>query len=326
MLRFATRLVLISSVGMANAQDISYREVSGWIQPPNARALGSVSSVHPDGENNLWIAERCGQNSCVGRDSLAPVHMYDPAGRWVRGFGEGLFVWPHGIYVDADGNIWVTDADGEGPRGHQVFKFSPDGDILMTLGEAGVAGAAPGQFNGPTGVVVAPNGDIFVTEGHNPDSNNRVQKFSADGEFLASFGGTGSEPGQFLVPHDIAMDSLGRLFVADRDNNRVQIFDQDGAFLDQWHQFGRASGLFIAPNDTLYVSDNQSNTARNPGWERGIRVGSALDGSVAAFIPDPEFDPENEAATGAHGLAAYGSGEIFGAEVGAATVRKYVQR
>ncbi len=326
MLRYAARLVLISSVGMAGAQEILYDEVSGWIQPPDFRALGAVSSVYPDGENNLWIAERCGQNSCVGRDNLAPVHLYHPSGRWVRGFGEALFVWPHGIYVDSDGNIWVTDADGDGPRGHQVFKFSPEGDILMTLGEAGVAGTAPGQFNGPTGVVVAPNGDIFVSEGHNPDSNNRVQKFSPDGEFLASFGGTGSAPGEFIVPHDIVMDSRGRLFVADRDNNRIQIFDQDGVYLDQWHQFGRASGLYIASDDTLYVSDNQSNTARNPGWERGIRVGSALDGSVGAFIPDPEFDPENAAATGAHGLAANAEGEIFGAEVGAATVRKYVRR
>jgi len=326
MLRYAARLVLISSVGMASAQEILYDEVSGWIQPPDSRALGAVSSVYPDIENNLWIAERCGQNSCIGRDNLAPVHLYDPSGRWVRGFGEALFVWPHGIYVDSDGNIWVTDADGDGPRGHQVFKFSPEGDILMTLGEAGVAGTAPGQFNGPTGVVVAPNGDIFVSEGHNPDSNNRVQKFSPDGEFLASFGGTGSAPGEFIVPHDIVMDSRGRLFVADRDNNRIQIFDQDGVYLDQWHQFGRASGLYIASDDTLYVSDNQSNTARNPGWERGIRVGSALDGSVGAFIPDPDFDPENAAATGAHGLAANAEGEIFGAEVGAATVRKYVRR
>ena len=326
MLRYAARLALIGSVSMASAQDIFYEEVSGWIQPPAFRPLGSVSSVYPDGEDNLWVAERCGQNSCIGRDELAPVHLYDSSGQWVRGFGEGMFVWPHGIYVDPEGNIWVTDADGDGQRGHQVFKFSPQGELLMTLGEPGVAGSGPGQFNGPTGVVVAPDGDFFVTDGHDPDSNNRVQKFSADGRFLASFGGTGSEPGRFIVPHDIAMDSLGRLFVADRDNNRVQILDQEGVFLGQWRQFGRASGLFIAGDDTLYVSDNQSNTARNPGWERGIRVGSAQDGSVTAFIPDPAFDPLNSAATGAHGVAANGSGEIFGAEVGAATVRKYIRR
>ncbi len=325
-MRYVVQIAIVGVCGMASAQNLAYDEVAEWIQPPNSGMLGSVSSIYPDAEGNLWIAERCGQNSCVGRDGLAPVLLYDPSGRWVRGFGEGLFVWPHGIYVDADGNIWVTDADGDGQRGHQVFKFSPEGDILMTLGEAGVAGTAPGQFNGPTGVVVAPNGDIFVTEGHDPDSNNRVQKFSPDGEFLASFGGTGSGPGEFIVPHDIAMDSRGRLFVADRDNNRIQIFDQDGVFLDQWHQFGRASGLFIGDDDTLYVSDNQSNAARNPGWERGIRVGSSRDGSVAAFIRDPAFDPGNSAATGAHGLAANATGEIFGAEVGAETVRKYVRR
>ena len=307
-------------------REMAYSEVSGWIQPPNARSLGAVSSVYPDGEGNLWIAERCGQNSCADRDTLAPIHLYDSSGRWIRGFGQGMFVWPHGIYVDSDGNIWVTDGDGDGQRGHQVFKFSPEGDVLMTLGQAGVPGSGPGQFNGPTGVVVAPNGDIFVTDGHDPDSNNRVQKFSADGQFLASFGGTGSGPGQFIVPHEIAMDSGGRLFVADRDNNRIQILDQDGVFLDQWHQFGRASGLFISADDNLYVSDNQSNTDRNPGWERGIRVGSASDGTVDAFIPDPAFDPTNTAATGAHGLAANASGEVFGAEVGATIVRKYERR
>ena len=180
---------------LAGGQDMPYREAMDWIQPPNARALGSVSSVYPDEDGNVWIAERCGQNSCADRDTLAPIHLYDSTGRWLRGFGHGMFVWPHGIHVGPDGNVWVTDGDGDGQRGHQVFKFSPDGDVLMTLGEAGVAGSGPGQFNGPTGVVVAPNGDVFVSDGHDPDSNNRVQKFSADGRFLASFGGTGSGPG-----------------------------------------------------------------------------------------------------------------------------------
>ena len=323
--RYFTCLALIGLAGMVDAQDMTYRELPDWIQSPNSRAMGAVSSVYPDGDGNLWIAERCGQNSCEGRDALAPIHLYDPSGRWIRGFGAGLFVWPHGIYVDPGENVWVTDGQGDGQRGHQVFKFSPEGEILMTLGDAGVAGSGPGQFNGPTGVVVAPNGDIFVSDGHDPDSNNRVQKFSADGQYLMSFGNTGSGPGEFIVPHTIAMDSSGRLFVADRDNNRVQIFDQDGVFLDQWHQFGRASGLYIAADDALYVSDNQSNTERNPGWERGIRVGSARDGVVVAFIPDPAFDATNAAATGAHGLSANAAGEIFGAEVGAATVRKYAR-
>jgi hypothetical protein len=122
------------------------------------------------------------------------------------------------------------------------------------------------------------------------------------------------------------MDSAGRLFVADRSNGRIQIFDQDGNYIDEWRQFGRATGLYITADDTIYVSDNQSDATRNPGWIRGIRVGDATDGTVDAFIPVPNFDPSISAAIGAHGIAANAAGEIFGAEVGATTVRKYVRR
>ena len=308
----------------AGAQPNPYRAVANWIQPP--RELGSVSMVDPDGDGNIWVAERCGENTCVDHDDLAPILLFDSSGKWRKSFGEGLFAWPHGIYVDPDGNVWVTDARAGAGRGHQVIKFSPDGGVLLTLGQAGVAGDGPAQFNGPTDVVVAPNGDIFITDGHEPDSNNRVVKLSRDGRFIKTWGGTGSDAGQFVVPHAIAMDSRGRVFVADRDNNRIQIFDQEGEFLEEWTQFGRPSGLFIAADDTLYVSDNQSNTQRHPGWTRGIRVGSARDGSVAAFIPDPDFDPAQAQETGAHGLAADAAGDIYGAEVWSETLKKYVKR
>jgi DNA-binding beta-propeller fold protein YncE len=203
-------------------------------------------------------------------------------------------------------------------------KLSSTGEVLLTLGEAGVAGSGPAHFNGPTAVLVAPNGDIFVADGHEPDSNNRIVKFTSDGTYVTSWGSSGSGPGEFLVPHALAMDSRGRLFVADRDNNRIQIFDQAGVFLDQWTQFGRPSGIFIGADDTIYVSDNQSNTERNPEWPRGIRVGSARDGSVAALIPDPEFDPAVAEETGAHGLAADAIGNIYGAEVWSQSVKKYI--
>ncbi len=310
----------------AAAQPNPYVEIADWLERPEGRAMGAVSSVSIDAHGNLWLAERCGQNTCVGRDDYSPIHVYEASGRWIRSLGRGLLAWPHGIYVDPDGNVWVTDARSDGVRGHQVFKLSPAGDVLMALGEAGVAGDGEYQFNGPTDVVVAPNGDVFVTDGHEPESNNRVLKYAADGRFIASWGGTGSEPGQFRVPHMIAMDSTGRLFVADRSNGRIQIFDQNGTFLAQWRQFGRATGLYIAANDTLYVSDNQSDATRNPGWVRGIRVGNTADGAVTAFIPIPNFDPSVSAAVGAHGLAANSAGEIFGGEVGARTVRKYVGR
>jgi DNA-binding beta-propeller fold protein YncE len=308
------------------AQTNPYTEVGDWLQAPEDRPMGAASSVYTDRDGNVWVAERCGQNSCIDRDDFSPIHVYDRNGRWIKSFGKGLLAWPHGIYVDADGNVWVTDAGADGRRGHQVIKLTPDGEELMRLGQAGVAGSGPHQFDGPTDVVVAPTGEIFVSDGHEPESNNRVLKFTADGELITTWGGTGSGSGQFRVPHMLAMDSAGRLFVADRSNGRIQIFDQDGNYIDEWRQFGRATGLYIGANDTIYVSDNQSDATRNPGWIRGIRVGDATDGTVDAFIPVPNFDPSISAAIGAHGIAANAAGEIFGAEVGATTVRKYVRR
>jgi DNA-binding beta-propeller fold protein YncE len=300
-----------------------YRAVTGWIQTPPGRALGSVSTVDVAADGTLWIAERCGANDCLAHDEVAPVLHVGADGEWLGAFGAGVFAWPHGIYVDPAGNVWVTDARGGDDRGHQVIKFAPDGREIMRLGASGRASGGPTHFNGPTDVVVTNNGDVFVSDGHELESNNRIVKFSADGGYVKEWGGTGSAPGQFLVPHALALDSRGRLFVADRDNNRIQIFDQDGHFLEAWSQFGRPSGLHIAADDTLYVSDNQSNDERNPGWPRGIYVGSAVDGSVLAFIPDPEFDPARAQETGAHGLAADAAGTIYGAEVYGLTLKKY---
>jgi DNA-binding beta-propeller fold protein YncE len=310
----------------AGAQGNPYRTLDAWLQGPPGRALGSVSGVAIEsGGGAVWVAERCGANDCSASD-LAPIFRSDPSGKVLANVGARLFAWPHGIHVDAAGNVWIADARGGNGRGHQIVKLDPRGNVLLALGAAGVAGGGPDHFNGPTGVVVAPNGDVFVTDGHEPESNNRVVKFASDGRYIKEWGGTGSAPGQFLVPHAIALDSRGRLLVADRDNNRIQIFDQDGKFLEQWTQFGRPSGLYVTADDALYVSDNQSNAERHPGWTRGIRVGNARDGSVRAFIPDPEFDPQRAQETGAHGLAADAAGNIYGAEVWSQSVKKYVLR
>jgi len=302
-----------------------YRTVSDWMTVPAGRTLGSISMVDVAPNGTLWIAERCGANDCLPNGDVDPILHVAANGQWLGAFGAGLFAWPHGIYVDAAGNIWVTDARGGDDRGHQVIKFAADGRELMRLGTSAHAGDGPTHFNGPTDVVVAPNGSVFVSDGHEPMSNNRIVKFAADGTYIKEWGGSGSAPGQFLVPHALALDSQGRLFVADRDNNRIQIFDQDGKFLEQWTQFGRPSGLHITADDTLYVSDNQSNDERHKGWPRGIYVGSAKDGSVRAFIPDPEFDPARAQETGAHGLAAAADGTIYGAEVYSQSVKKYVR-
>src|SRR5690606_32879381 len=163
-------------------------------------------------------------------------------------------------------------------------------------------------------------------DGHGTGGNNRIMKFSADGTFITQWGSTGYGPGQFRDPHALAMDSQGRLFVADRGNSRIQIFDQDGAHLATWTQFGRPSGLFIDSSDMLYATDSESNTRRNPGWRRGIYIGSATNGWVTALIPDPEPDPDASATSGAEGVAVDALGNVYGAEVGPRTLRRYVKR
>jgi DNA-binding beta-propeller fold protein YncE len=292
---------------------------------PEGRTWGSTAGValDPDG-TSVWVAERCGGNSCAD-SNLPPVLKFDASGKLVQSFGAGMFIFPHGMFVDPQGNVWVTDAQGKNGKGHQVFKFSPQGTVLLALGKKGVAGTGPDEFNAPSSVLIAPNGDIFVGDGHGGDTNSRIVKFDKNGKFIKTWGKKGSAPGEFDTPHALAMDSRGRLYVGDRNNNRIQIFDQDGNFIAQWPQFSRPSGVYIDRNDNIYVADSESESVskNHDGWKRGIRVGKATDGSVSAFIPDPV-----EKATGssaAEGVAADVAGNIFGAEVGPKRLMKYVR-
>jgi len=237
----------------------------------------------------------------------------------VTSFGAGMFVSPHGIHVDRQGNIWLVDGAAKDAKGDQVFKFSPQGKVLMTLGKAGVAGDGPDTFGPPSDILVAPNGDIFVADGHGGNTNARIVKFSKDGKFVKTWGKKGSGPGEFDTPHSLAMDSTGRLFVADRGNSRIQIFDQDGKFLAEWKQFGRPSGIYIDRNDVLYAADTQSDEKINPGYKRGIRVGSAKDGKVTALIPDADPDGTGE------GVAADADGNIYGALTAKQALKQYVK-
>ena len=321
--------------GAASAQMIApnpYATVPGvWGQLPEGRTWGSTSAVYPSPDGmTIWVAERCGANSCADADDVDPILQFDLDGTLLRSFGAGMIYWPHGIYVDRDGNVWVADAVGYGPepegRGHEIIKFSPDGEVLMRLGQKGNPGNSETQFLRPSDMVVAPDGSIFVVDGHHADGNNRVVKFAADGSFLMEWGETGTANGQFRDPHALAMDSQGRLFVADRANSRIQIFTQEGEHLETWHQFGRPSGLFIDANDVLYAADSESNTRRNAGWRRGIYIGSARTGFVTGFIPDPEPDPDRSGTSAAEGVAVDAMGNVYGAEVGPMMLRKYVRR
>jgi sugar lactone lactonase YvrE len=357
-----------------------YQTISGFFKLPAGRQWGSTSAVEVDKDGRtIWVAERCGANSCLDPatneiKNVSTILHFDASGNLIKAFGEGMLIFPHGIHVDRDGNVWVTDGQDNAPRpargagagaapppaagaagatggatgaaaqggrgpatapranpaatkGHQVFKFSPDGKLLMTLGKPGGAND-PDYFFQPNDVLVAPNGTIFVSEGHSsaPGSTARVLKFDKSGKLIKSWGKLGSGDGEFDQPHALAMDSRGRLFVGDRNNNRVQIFDQDGKFLDKWYQFSRPSGVYIDKNDMIYVADSESKSvSRNhQEWKRGIRVGSAKDGKVTSFIPDPE---ENATGTSAaEGVVVDAAGNVYGAEVGPRQVKKYVKK
>lgn len=332
-LRFA-RLIVAAALCAAflNAQNNRplndlpnpYQHAAGWPQMPEGKKLGASASIEVDRDGkSIWFADRCGQNSC--EDSNLPVLLkFDASGKLVKSFGAGTMVFPRGLFVDAEGNVWVADGQGnkQGTKGHQVLKFSPDGKLLLALGKPGVARKGTDTFDQPNDVAVAPNGDIFVADGHAgqtpgapPDTTARIVKFSKDGKYLKEWGKLGSAPGEFRTPHSLYFDSRGRLLVADRGNNRIQIFDQEGKFLEEWKQFSRVSGLYIDKNDVLYASDSESNTADNPGWKRGIRIGSARDGKVRYFIPQtPEAHPDSVHA-GMEGVTADAAGNVYGSNV-----------
>jgi sugar lactone lactonase YvrE len=320
-----------SVLAQNNSQPNPYRTIENWAKLPEGRTWGSTSAVEIDRDGrSIWVAERCGANSCAGKTD-DPILHFDASGKLIKSFGSGMLLFPHGIAVDKDGNIWVTDGQARDGKGFQAIKFSPDGKVLMTIGKAGGGTGAPESLDQPNDIAIAPNGDIFIAEGHNPGTGAAlILKFNKDGKFLKQWGQHGSAPGELEVPHALAFDSRGRLFVGDRANNRIQIFDQDGKFLDQWKQFSRPSGLYIDKNDMLYVTDSESTDkpgyGYNPGWKRGIRIGSVKDGVVIAFIPDPLVNTGTLPATSAaEGIAVDADGVIYGAEVGPKSLKRYVK-
>ena len=230
-----------------------------------------------------------------------------------------MFNQPHGLYVDNEGNVWAADNGARNGKGAIVVKFSPTGQVLMTLGKAGMPGNAEGFFNGASSVVVAPNGDIFVGDGHGGNTNDRVVKFDRSGKQIATWGKHDKGQGEFDQLHGIAMDSQGRIFVADRGNSRVQIFDSNGKFVAEWKQFGRPSDVSIDKNDVIYVADDQSNQNNNPGFKTGIRIGSAKDGRVTAFIPTPSAEATPE------GVGFDDTGNLYGSWTGKMMVRRWTK-
>jgi DNA-binding beta-propeller fold protein YncE len=268
----------------------------------------------------VGVRPLCHRRRCSA-STLAPIQKFDSTGRLVKSFGAGMFNYPHGLYIDRDDNVWVSDGRAKNNgKGHTVMKFDQNGKLLMTLGKPGVAGAGQDTFNAPSDILVAPDGSVFVADGHGGNTNARIVKFSKDGKYVKEWGKKGSGPGEFDAPHGLAMDSAGRLFVADRSNSRIQLFDQDGKFLADWRQFGRPSGIFIDKNDTLYVADSTSTDKTNPGFGQGIRMGSVKDGKVTAFIP------ETKELSSLEGVAADDAGNVYGGYTNTLNFRRFVRK
>ena len=320
-----------------------YRVIRDWAQLTlEGRPWGGSNGVAIDRDGrSVWATDRCSpgiEPGCLGTKAN-PVHLFDPSGKEVRSFGGGMFVWPHSVHVDRDGNVWVTDArvasadelkkfPGEDRKGSVVVKFSPEGKVLMTLGTPGVRGNPPDALTDPNSVITDPaNGDVYVSESHtnveDPNLVGRISVFDRNGKFLRIIGKTGTGPGEFRTPHAMVFDSQGRLIVADRHNHRIQILTKDGKYVGEYREFSRASGLAIDRNDTIYVADSESSPQRHPGWLKGIRVGSLKDGKVTIFVP-PHQTAAADGAMG-EGIDIDAAGNLYTAEATVRGVTKYVR-
>lgn len=278
-----------------------FQEPRSFGQLPNGRQFVFFTGIDVDADDHIWIFMRCPGGSCSG-STVDTIVEFDTSGKLLRSWGGGLFNQAHNMDVDKDGNVWLVDSQVKDGKGSQVFKYTPDGKLLMTLGKAGVAGNGPDEFNQPNAVKIGRNGDIVVASGHDfpTCATSRIQKFSKDGKFIKEFGGKGAGPAEVKCPHQLAFDSKGRLFVAEMGStHRVSIFDQDGNFITAWKQFGGPTGIYIDDHDVLYATDSLATddfymNPNQPGWAydprvmRGVRIGSVTDGKVTGFIPDPD--------------------------------------
>jgi sugar lactone lactonase YvrE len=312
-----------------------------WGQLPAGRKWGTSAGVDIDPrDGHIWAYERCGAGTLGGAGGggvscdtnvVDPIFKFDRnTGAVLANFGKGLMVTPHGIHVDRQGNVWIADFAGnkEETKGHQVHKFSPKGEKLLSLGIAGKPGNADGQFNQPNDVVVGPDGSIYVSDGHDGQgmttnaalaegikrgATARISKFSADGKFIKSWGKLGVRHGEFRTPHALEFDSKGRLWVVDRGNHRLEIFDQQGNYLESRYMYGRISGIFIK-GDMVYAIDSESGPLNHPNWRNGVRIGPLDEDRITAFIPP--FEREDRVYQGAagEGVAVDADGNVYAAE------------
>lgn len=334
--------VLTQGIAPVNSGANPYVTIRDWAKIPD-RPWGGSNGVAIDRDGrSLWAVDRCSPGTtpgCLG-STAHPVHKFDENGSRVTAFGGGMFVWPHGLHVDRDGNAWVADArapnakdrqayPNEQKKGSVVVKFSPNGNVLMTIGTPGVVGNPPNALTDPTHAITDPaTGDVYVAESHtdveDPNLVGRISVFDRNGRYLRTIGRTGTAPGEFRTPHTLAWDSQGRLIVADRHNHRVQILTKEGKYITEYKEFSRVSGIAVDRNDILYAADSESDARRHPGWLKGIRIGSLKDGKVTMFIP-PHMTNAPEGAMG-EGIAVDAADNIYTAEATVRGITKYVRK
>ncbi len=329
---------VITGEGIPNPNPVLTNE---WGDLPEGRSWGHTAGIDVDPtDGHVWAYERCGNSGdlagggTVNCDTnlVDPIFKFDRnTGEVLANFGAGVFTIPHGIHVDFDGNVWVTDfaTNVDGTKGQQVHKFSPDGELLMSLGEAGQAGNDSDHFNQPNDVVVAADGSIFVADGHSGQGmmtagaveegraagqTGRIMKFSTDGTFIREWGQLGTAHGEFRTPHALEIDSQGRLWVADRGNHRLEIFDLDGNYLESRYSYGRISGIFITDQDLVYAIDSESNPFNHINWIAGVRVGPLNEDRIIAFIPGYPIASRGYQSTAGEGVAVAADGTVFVAE------------
>ncbi len=313
---------------------------TNWGELPAGRNWGSTAGIDIDPtDGHIWAYERCGASSFGGgvpvncdTNPVDPIFKFDRhTGEVLANFGGGLMMTPHGIHADHEGNVWVTDFanNADGSKGHQVHKFSADGELLLSLGTPGQPGNDEAHFNQPNDVIVAPDGSIFVSDGHNGQGMTsnaameegradgqtaRIMKFAPDGTFLLQWGQIGVRHGEFRTPHAMEFDSQGRLWVADRGNHRIELFDQQGNYLDSRYMYGRISGLFITEDDMVYAIDSESGPTNHIGWRNGVRIGPVAEDRIVAFIPPFERPDRVYQGTAGEGVAVDADGNIYAAE------------